>query len=105
MAIKKLCELDQEIQDRYDDEYRRLAGNPDDVLCPLTVDLFLKLTDLTLNHLELDKATVSNYEFRVLAELMVNGHPEFSPEVAVSHDLWKFMTDILFDVDVKEVRG
>ena len=103
MAIIKLCELEPETRLRYTDEYRRLVNDPDDVLCSFTIELFSKLTDLALNHLELDKSTISNYDFEILARLMVNGHLKFTPEVAVSRDLWKFMTDILFDVDVKEV--
>lgn len=103
MAIMELKELNPTIYDRYNDEYRRLVGDESAQLSPHDVQIFSYLTRLVLNHAELYKSKISNYDFVVIAKLLVNGHVSMVPELAVSRELWNLMTGILFEVDVQEI--
>ena len=103
MAIMKLRELDSTIYEKYNVEYQKLVGDESDHLSSFDVQLFSYLTRLALNHAELDKSKISNYDFVVIAKLLVNGHVSMVPELVISRELWNLMTGILFEVDIKEI--
>ena len=104
VATRTISDLEYEVLNRYIEDYRILVNDDQDVLCRQTVDLFRYLTELALNRRELDKSRISNYDFKVIAKLMSNGHIALTPEVSLSPSLWRYMTDLLYELVVERTN-
>ena len=99
MSNKRIV-ISQEILDKYQDDFGKLVNDDLEILVHPSIDLFDKLVRLVLDH---DNRIVdvvdSNYDLKIVTKLVNNQHINIGPELFISHELWQFMTNILYDIN------